>query len=74
MAIPLSALPPEKDLVIKLDCWTAGIEDEGGDNNHSGLTLAGLVEVFSRKEREASPRWQAVSGPVRLADLKGKKN
>jgi len=73
MPVPVPALPAGKTFIAKLECSVA---DEAGSSgeNPPGLTLAGLIDVFSRKRHEAPPRWEAVSGPLRLADLKDKKN
>jgi hypothetical protein len=69
LEVPVPALGPEKPFVLKLDCRTAGNESESGIDSSSGLTLASLIDVLSRKARDAPPRWQAISGPLRLADL-----
>jgi hypothetical protein len=45
-------------------------KDSPGSESVSGLTLAGLIDVFSRKKREEPPHWEALSGPLRLMDLK----
>jgi hypothetical protein len=37
------------------------------------LTLAGLIDLFSRRGRETPPHWEASSGSLRLADLKDRK-
>jgi hypothetical protein len=66
---PVPAIGPEKSFVLKLDCRTAGDESEGESSDSSSLTLASLIDALSRKARDAPPRWQAVSGPLRLADL-----
>lgn len=58
--------------MIKLECWVAENEGDSGGESRSPLTLASLIDVFSRKGREVRPRWQAASGPLRLADLDGK--
>jgi len=73
MPAPLPALAPEKTFMIKLECRVAENEGEGSSETASKLTLAGLIDVFSRKGREAPLRWEAVSGPLKLAELKDKK-
>jgi len=70
LPVPLPAVGPDRSFVIKLECWVADNENESGAESRPGLTLAGLIDVFSRKGRDAPPRWQAFSGPLRLADLK----
>jgi hypothetical protein len=49
---------------------TRVLQSESG--GESRLTLASLIDVFSRKGRDVLPRWQAASGPLRLADLNEK--
>ena len=73
MRVTLPAFSPEKTFMLKLECWTAGNEGESGSDNGTALTLAGLVDVFSRKSRNPPPHWLAVTGPLRLMDLKEKK-
>lgn len=74
LALPLPSLPADKTFVIKLECRVEEPESEAGGENRAGLALAGLIDVFSRKGREPELRWEAVSGPLRLADLKHRKN
>lgn len=74
LALPLPPLPPDKTFVIKLDCRVERPENEAGAENRSALTLAALIDIFSRKGSEPELRWQALSPPVRLADLKDRNN
>jgi hypothetical protein len=69
MQIPLTALRAEKSFHVRLECTVADSEQ---NEISSGLTLAGLIDVLSRKKREELPRWEAVSAPLRLSDLKEK--
>ncbi len=73
MQVSAKSLTPDKTFVIRLECWVAADNSDGGSQNKSSLTLAGLVDVFSRKGRNPPPRWLAVAGPLRLSDLKVKK-
>ncbi len=72
MPVPVPAVSLEKPFVIKLACRALDKEAEAGADSRTGLTLAGLIDVFSRKEKPPELRWQAESGPLRLADLKAK--
>jgi len=74
MRAPLPAISPEKTFMIKLECRVADNEGVSGGDRSSPLTLGGLVDVLSRKSREAPARYEALSGPVRLADLKEKRD
>lgn len=69
LSVPLSSLPSEKTFVIKLTCQ---VVENGSDIESRPLTLAGLIDVFSRKGREAPLHWEAASGPLHRADLKEK--
>ncbi len=69
MQLPLPALSPEKSFAVKLECSYLDSESAGSEGG-SGLTLAGLIDVFSRKKREEPLRWEALSGPLRLMDMK----
>lgn len=69
MQIPLPALKPDNRFVVRLQCT---IEDAEQNEIGAGLTLAGLIDVLSRKKREELPRWEAASGTLRLSDVKGK--
>ncbi len=71
LAVP--SLNPDRSFVIKLDCSTTGDGSGGGSQDSPTLTLAGLVDVFSRKDRNPQPHWLAIAGPLRLGDLKEKK-
>jgi hypothetical protein len=71
LLMPLPALSPEKPFTARLACSIAEEIDSGGDTG-SGLTIAGLIDVFSRKKHEALPHWEAASTPLHLADLKDK--
>lgn len=70
LQIPVSALKSEKPFSIRLECT---VEDAGKNDGSATLTLAGLIDVFSRKKRDELPRWEAITGQLRLADLKAKK-
>jgi hypothetical protein len=73
VTLPLPALPAEKSFVVKLQCRVVEKNGQSGSEGSSGLTLAGLVDVFSRKGRDTPPLWEAESAPLHLADLKERK-
>lgn len=70
LSLAVSALAAEKSFVLKLDVRAEEPAEESSAENNPGLSLAGLIEVFSRKAKEQPLRWSAVSGPIRLQDLK----
>jgi hypothetical protein len=67
--VPLPALPPEKSFVVTLDCRISDDANGAGGDGRPGLTLAGLIDVFSRKRGDTLPHWQSLSAPLRLADF-----
>ena len=69
LRVPVSAAPAGGTFVIELDCLVPDAANDPGDAP-SRLTLAGLLDALSRRTRAASPRWQARSVPLRLADMK----
>ncbi len=69
LQLPVPALGPERSFTVKLECVYLDNESASGDSS-SSLTLAGLIDVFSRKKREEPLRWEAISGPLRLMDMK----
>lgn len=72
MAVPLRALPAEKTFVIKLECWKAENGEESRAESGSPLTLARLIDALSRKGHPPPAHWEALSRPLRLADLQPK--
>jgi len=71
LKLPVRAAPADKTFVVKFECW---LRDEGTQpaDAASATTITGLIDMFSRKAREAPPRWEAVSRKMRLADLTDK--
>jgi len=70
VSLPASALAGQKAFVLKLEIH-AGEEPQRPESG-PGMSVAGLVEVFSRKSREQPSRWSAATGTLRLPDLKEK--
>ncbi len=71
LQIPRPALSPGRSFMLKLECRAAANASESASDNSSGLTLAALIDALSRKGRDAPPRWQAFSKPLRLSELNG---
>jgi hypothetical protein len=70
MPIPVRAVPERQQFMVRLECYIEENEKESDGKNNSGLTLAVLIDIFSRK-REAEPlKWEAASETLRLEDLK----
>jgi len=70
MPLPVRVVPAQEPFVIRLECWVGDNDEESGGESRPALTLAGLIDVFSRKKGEAPPRWEAAAGPMRLRDVK----
>jgi hypothetical protein len=68
LALPVRAAPADKAFVVKLEC-SLREENTQARDAPSATTFTGLIDLFSRKEASAPPRWEAVSPPLRLVDL-----
>ncbi len=71
LSLPASAAPADGSFVVKLEC---SLREEGVPpaDAPATTTLSGLIDFLSRKARSTPPRWEAVSPPLRLADLEGR--
>ncbi len=72
LPLPVSALADEKPIILKLDIRADESADELAAENNPGISLSGLIEIFSRKSKEKPLRWFAVSDAIRLLDLRQK--
>lgn len=70
MPIPLQAVPGRQSFMVRLECSIEENENGNGGKNNSSLTLAGLIDIFSRKRKTEPLKWEAASGPLRLDDLR----
>jgi hypothetical protein len=72
LSLAASAAPADGSFVVKLEC---SLREDGAPpaDAPAATTLTGLIDFLSRKARSTPPRWEAVSPPLRLADLKGKR-
>jgi hypothetical protein len=70
MPIPVRSVPERQPFLIRLECFIQEDEEKEDEGNRSGLTLAGIIDAFSRKKPEQSPRWEAAGGPFQLEHLK----
>jgi hypothetical protein len=74
MPIPIRSIPEQEPFIVRLECYADKPEIENGDKSRAGLTLAGLIDVFSRKDNEKPLRWEAATRQLRLSDLKIKQS
>ena len=70
MALPTLQLPKGEPLFMRLEVHS--VEGRASDPvfDDGGLSLSGLIEVFSRASRAAKPTdyWKLESGPVRIGE------
>ncbi|RPJ64318.1 MAG: hypothetical protein EHM24_23240 [Acidobacteria bacterium] len=71
LSLPASAAPADKTFVVKLEC-SLREENAPPADAPATTTLTGLIDLLSRTARETPPRWEALSVPLRLAELKGR--
>jgi len=71
LSLPASAAPAGKTFVVKLEC-SLREEEALADDSTATTTLTGLIDLLSRKARPAAPRWEAVSPPLRLSEIKSR--
>jgi len=70
MAFSSSGLPPDQRLWVRLEVRVPDPKEAAPLINDSGISLAVLVDLFSRASRTHQPQyWRAEAGPIRLADL-----
>lgn len=74
MPIPLQAIPERQSFMVRLECSIEENENGSVEKSNSGLTLAALIDIFSRKRETVPLKWEAAAGPLRLDDLKGSGN
>ncbi len=71
LPVPVSGLAPDRDFWVRVELL---IEDRREPpplvSSSGGISLAALIELFSRTSRPQQPRPQAESGPFRLSGLK----
>ncbi len=70
LSLPVSGLAADKPFWLKLEGRTEDPKEEAGLETQGGVSLARLVELFSRRPRGQQERWVAQTGPLRLADLR----
>jgi hypothetical protein len=73
MPIPVSSVPEREPFMVRLECSIGENEEQESGENHSSLTIAILIDVFSRKKQAEPFRWETSAGPFRLEHLKNVK-
>jgi len=70
LAIDGAQVSPDKQFYVQLDLRTEDPRDQLGIVGDPGISIARLIEVFSRPVKSAQPHWFLNNGPFRMADLR----
>jgi len=65
-----AGLSPDSTFWIRLEVRTEEPDEAPASGEESGVTLARLVDMFSRTQRDGDARRRAEAGPFRLRDLR----
>jgi hypothetical protein len=68
--IPVDTLPANQELWARLEVRTSDPRDAAADGGASGVSLAALIDLFSRPARAQQDHWAYDSSAFRLSDLK----
>lgn len=69
LAAPVAGLPPERKVHVRLEVRQAEMRDGKPVLSDPGLSLTGLVEIFSRPARANEARWAVETGPLSLDEI-----
>lgn len=70
LALPTSAVPSDRSLWVKLEIRSAESKTAASAPIEGAVSLAGLIEVFSRPGRGSLDHWAIETGPFKLTDLR----
>jgi len=70
LAVGIDGVASEKPFWVRLEIRVEDARDQAGVVGDAGINLTRLIEIFSNAARAQQSRWEAVTGPVRLMDLK----
>jgi hypothetical protein len=68
--IPVDTLPANQELWARLEVRTSDPREAASDGGESGVSLAALIDLFSRPTRAQQDHWTYESQPFHLSDLK----
>ncbi|MDP2997653.1 MAG: hypothetical protein Q8N47_09200 [Bryobacterales bacterium] len=71
LAVPVAGLAPDRKFIVRLEVRLADSRDARPVLGEPGLSLTGLVEIFSRPSRGREPNWALETGPLRLDEIGG---
>lgn len=69
LLLPASRLPRDKPFWVRLELREEDPKERPAEQGDPGLTLARLIEIFSRPAREQQLHLVEEAGPLRLMDL-----
>ncbi|MGH9629843.1 MAG: hypothetical protein ACRD7E_16120, partial [Bryobacteraceae bacterium] len=70
ISLPSAGLPRDRSIWIRLDIQAQGPKDPPILSDDEGVSLAALVEIFSRVTGTQPPNsWKLEAGPLKIADL-----
>jgi len=69
LAISALGLEPERPFWFRLELRTAAPKDLSAVADDRGISIRGLIEIFSRKPGADQDHWTLDAGPLRLANL-----
>jgi hypothetical protein len=69
LAVSALGLAPDRPFWLRFELRTASQKELARVVGESGISLSGLVEIFSRKSGADDPYWMRSAGPLRLSDL-----
>jgi hypothetical protein len=70
LAVGIGGVAPDKPFWVRLELRAEDARDQAGVVGDAGINLTRLIEIFSNPARAQQSRWEAITGPVRLMDLK----
>jgi hypothetical protein len=69
LAVSALGLPTDRPFWLRFDLRTNYRRDIGSVVSDAGVTLSGLIDLFSRKQGAGDISWTRYDGPFRLLDL-----
>jgi hypothetical protein len=69
LAIGIEGIAPDKLFWVRLEMRAEDARDQAAVVGDSGINLSRLIELFSNPAHAQQMHWEAVAGPMRLADL-----
>lgn len=73
VSVSTNGIDPDQPLWVRLDVRTGDLKDPPpmfGAPDDGGISLASLIEIFSRPARRLQPNWMVEAGPMHLSEIK----